>query len=172
MISRLEQAELAGALEDLTGILHGCVHAGASVGFILPYDASEARAYWRDRVYPAVAANGTDLFAAHDGGRIRGTVQLAMAAMPNQPHRADVAKLLVHPDARRRGLGRALMQALEARARDLRRTLLVLDTRSFDPSRQLYESLGYEVAGEIPQYCRNPFEDRYEPTTYMYKVLA
>ena len=95
-----------------------------------------------------------------------------MAQMPNQPQRADVAKLLVHPEARRRGLGRALMQALEERARALGRTLLVLDTRSSDPSRLLYQSLGFEIAGEIPNYCRNPFEERFEPTTHMFKPLT
>ena len=100
-----------------------------------------------------------------------GTVQLIPASMPNQPHRADVAKLLVHPEARRRGYGRALMNVLEERTKELGRSMLVLDTRSSDPSRILYQSLGFQIAGEIPNYCRNPFEDRLEPTTYMYKDL-
>ncbi|MEX0365193.1 MAG: N-acetyltransferase family protein [Ruegeria sp.] len=171
MIRRLERAALPEALEDLTGLLRDCVQAGASVGFILPFPVSEARAYWADRVFPSVG-RGVELFVACDGDRIVGTVHLAMAAMPNQPHRADVAKLLVHPQARRQGLGRRLMQALEARARELSKTLLVLDTRSGDPSQALYQGLGYEVAGEIPCYCRNPFGEVYEPTTYLYKVLA
>ncbi|MEY8840490.1 N-acetyltransferase family protein, partial [Cribrihabitans sp. XS_ASV171] len=113
-----------------------------------------------------------ELFVAEAAGAVQGTVQLGVAAMPNQPHRADVMKLLVHPRARRQGLARALMAALEARARALGRVLLVLDTRSSDPSRQLYLDLGYEIAGEIPGYCRNPFADLYEPTTYMYKRLT
>ncbi|WP_171177679.1 GNAT family N-acetyltransferase [Ruegeria sp. HKCCD8929] len=171
MIRRLERAALPEALEDLTGLLRDCVQAGASVGFVLPFPVSEARAYWADQVFPSVG-RGVELFAACYGGRVVGTVHLAMAAMPNQPHRADVAKLLVHPDARRQGLGRALMQALEARARELGKTLLVLDTRSGDPSQALYQGLGFQVAGEIPNYCRNTFEELYEPTTYLYKVLA
>lgn len=172
MITRLTPAYFDGALPNLTNILHACVHTGASIGFILPFPQDDARAYWQDRVGPDLRTGALDLFVAYGEGRIQGTVQLIPATMPNQPHRADVAKLLVHPDARRRGLGRALMGALEDRARALERTTLVLDTRSTDPSRLLYQSMGFEVAGEIPNYCRNPFEDRLEPTTYMYKELT
>lgn len=171
MITRLTPAYFDDALEDLTDILHGCVHTGASIGFILPFSREDARAYWQDRVRPDLQAEALDLFVVYGEGHIQGTVQLIPAAMPNQPHRADVAKLLVHPDARRRGLGRALMAALQNRAIELGRTTLVLDTRSSDPSRLLYQTLGFEIAGEIPNYCRNPFEDRLEPTTYMYKDL-
>ncbi|WP_170368096.1 GNAT family N-acetyltransferase [Ruegeria arenilitoris] len=172
MITRLTETTFDQAVEDLADILHGCVHAGASIGFILPFSHDAARAYWQERVRPALSAGELDLFVAYGDGRIQGTVQLIPAAMPNQPHRADVAKLLVHPDARRRGLGRALMHALQKRATELGRTLLVLDTRSTDPSRILYQSLGFETAGEIPGYCRNPFEPVFEPTTYMYKALG
>jgi len=172
MITRLTETTIDQAVEDLADILHGCVHTGASIGFILPFSRDAARAYWQERVRPELSAGELDLFVAHDGGRIQGTVQLIPAAMPNQPHRADVAKLLVHPDARRRGLGRALMGALQERAVELGRTLLVLDTRSTDPSRLLYQSLDFEIAGEIPDYCRNPFTPELEPTTYMYKMLS
>lgn len=172
MITRLTEVTFDQAVEDLADILHGCVHTGASIGFILPFSRDAARAYWQERVRPGLSAGELDLFVAHDDGRIRGTVQLIPAAMPNQQHRADVAKLLVHPDARRRGLGRALMGALQERATDLGRTLLVLDTRSTDPSRHLYQSLGFAIAGEIPGYCRNPVAPVLEPTTYMYKNLS
>ncbi|MGV6805418.1 MAG: N-acetyltransferase family protein [Ruegeria sp.] len=171
MITRLTETSFDAALEDLTDILHGCVHTGASIGFVLPFSHDQARTYWQDRVRPDLSSGVLDLFVAYGEGRIQGTVQLIPAAMPNQPHRADVAKLLVHPDARRRGLGRALMEVLVDRAANLGRTLLVLDTRSTDPSRLLYQDLGFEVAGEIPGYCRNPFEPVFEPTTYMYKAL-
>ncbi len=172
MITRLSAAYFDEALEDLTDILHSCVHTGASIGFILPFSQNEARAYWQHRVQPDLKAGGLELFIAYGEGRILGTVQLIPALMPNQPHRADVAKLLVHPQARRRGLGRALMEALENRARELKRTTLVLDTRSSDPSRLLYQSMGFQIAGEIPNYCRNPFENRLEPTTYMFKEVV
>ena len=91
---------------------------------------------------------------------------------PNQPHRADVAKLLVHPDARRNGMARALMEALETEARTLNKRLLVLDTRSGDPSQTLYENMGFAVAGSIPGYCLNPFDGQPEDTTNLYKSLV
>ncbi len=171
MIQRLDENSFEAALPDLSEILHACVHAGASIGFILPFSHEDARAYWLDRILPDLQAGLLDLFVFLDRGRVLGTVQLVPAAMPNQPHRADVAKLLVHPDARRRGLGRKLMAALEGRAIERGRSVLVLDTRSTDPSRILYQSIGFRSAGEIPNYCRNPFEDRLEPTTFMFKLL-
>lgn len=170
--ARLTTADLPRAKDDLAEILHACVHAGASVGFILPFAPDDAAAYWTGKVFPAVRSGGAVLFAARRDGRIAGTVQLGIDLMPNQPHRADVAKLLVHPDHRRLGIARALMQALERDARARGKTLLVLDTRSGDPSQRLYESLGFQVAGEIPDYCRNPFRAEYEATTYLYKALT
>lgn len=170
MIVRLDQIGFDDALPDLTDILHACVHDGASIGFILPFTTDHARAYWQHRVRPNLDA--LDLFIARENGRVVGTVQFIPADMPNQPHRADVAKLLVHPNVRRKGIARALMAAMEDRATQLGRTLLVLDTRSWDPSRILYQTLGFEIAGEIPNYCRNPFEDRLEPTTFMFKDLS
>ncbi len=171
MITRLTTAYFEDAVDDLTDILHACVQTGASIGFVLPFAPEDARTYWQDKVRPDLLSGALDLFVVYGEGQIQGTVQLIPANMPNQPHRADVAKLLVHPNARRRGLARALMQALTERAEHLGRTLLVLDTRSSDPSRLLYQSLGFQIAGEIPNYCLNPFEDRFEPTTYMYKDL-
>ncbi len=171
MISQLTKADCDAALADLTEILHACVHAGASVGFILPFSQSDAAAFWTDSVFPAVRSGALDLFVARDGDRIVGTVQLVPSRMPNQPHRADVAKLLVHPDARRQGLGRSLMGVLEDRARSVGKSLLVLDTRSTDPSLILYRGMGFSVAGEIPDYCVNPFDQQLEPTTYMFKPL-
>lgn len=172
MIERLTPRALATALPDLTEILHATVHDGASVGFILPFERGEAQSFWQRRVFPMVENGATDLFVSRLGDRIVGTIQLVPAAMPNQPHRADVSKLLVHPDVRRRGIAGALLQALEARARELRLTLLTLDTRSTDPSLHLYLGQGFQIAGEIPNFCRNPFRDVYEPTTYMYKELT
>ncbi|WP_170334339.1 GNAT family N-acetyltransferase [Ruegeria arenilitoris] len=171
MITRLNTDYFETALNDLSDILHACVQTGASIGFILPFSKEDASRYWQERVRPDLTSCTLDLFAIYDEGRVMGTVQLIPASMPNQPHRADVAKLLVHPEARRRGYGRALMNVLEERAKELGRSMLVLDTRSSDPSRILYQSLGFQIAGEIPNYCRNPFEDRLEPTTYMYKHL-
>ncbi len=108
---------------------------------------------------------------ARKDGRIAGSVQLDYDTPPNQPHRAEVRKLLVHPDFRRRGIAKALMAALESRAAELGRSLLTLDTRTGDMAEPLYVSLGYQTAGIIPGYCRDPFKDHFDPTTIMYKAL-
>ena len=100
-----------------------------------------------------------------------GTVQLVLDTMPNQRHRAEVAKLLVHPEARRMGLGRSLMEIAEAAARAGGRTLLTLDTRTADRAEPLYLSMGYVTAGVIPGYARNPHTPELDATTVMYKVL-
>lgn len=171
MITRHVGPPPADVLQDLTTILLASVLDGASIGFIRPFSEAQARSFWTGRVFPSLAEGAAELFTAQAGGRTAGTVQLICAQMPNQPHRADVAKLLVHPEARRQGLARALMQALEARARALGRSLLVLDTRSGDPSQALYQSIGYRVAGEIPGYCLNPASHAPEPTTCLYKAL-
>jgi len=171
MIARIGMDDFDRVLPDLTNILQACVADGASIGFVLPFSHDQAQRYWVEQVYPGLALGEVELFVAHDGDRIAGTVQLARAGKPNQPHRSDVAKLLVHPDARRRGLGRALMRKLEDRATELHQTLLVLDTRSSDPSLLLYCDLGFQIAGEIPNYCLDPTRDHLDPTTYMYKNL-
>lgn len=170
-IRLLSNAELPQHLSALSDILVQTVEAGASVGFILPFATADAAEFWQNMVFPAVERREVLLLGAFVNQQLLGTVQLGLALPPNQPHRADVGKLLVHPKARQTGLGRALMQALETEARHLNKKLLVLDTRSGDPSQRLYESLNYQVAGSIPGYCRNPGADIYEPTTYFYKTL-
>ena len=171
-IVRLEPAGFQAALADLAALLHACVHDGASIGFVLPFDLADATAFWRDRVAPAVTNGSAVLWGAYSGGDLIGTVQLALPAMPNQTHRADVAQMLVHPNARRRGVARQLLRDLEAEARARALRLLVLDTRSGDPAQALYQSEGFNVAGAIPDYCRNPRTDLLEPTTYLYKRLT
>ena len=111
------------------------------------------------------------MLVARWSGRIAGTVQLEPAAQPNQQHRAEVVKLLVHPDARRRGIARALMSALEDVARLEHRTLLTLDTRTGDRAEPLYVSLGYISAGVIPRFARAPHSPELQATTIFYKEL-
>ncbi len=159
-------------LPDLSELLHACVHDGASVGFILPFTLKDAQRFWTTGVFPAVQRGEVALFILKIKNRPVGTVQLATALAPNQTHRADIAKLLVHPAHRRRGHARQLMTAATSMAQAQDISLLVLDTRSTDPARLLYESLGFETAGEVPMYARNPFEPKMEATTFMYKVLA
>src|SRR6185295_3059298 len=117
-------------------VLHGCVLAGASVGFVLPFAMDEARAFFAG-LAPSIAAGRRVLFAARAGGRIAGTAQLVTDGLPNGRHRADVAKVLVHPDFRRQGIAAALMRSVEARALMEGRTLLVLDTHSGSPAETL-----------------------------------
>lgn len=168
----LDARQAEARLPDLTDLLHACVEAGASVNFVNPFTPGEAEAYWRDKVLGPVAAGTRDLFAVEFDGRLAGSVQLDRDTPPNGRHRAEVTKLLVHPDARRQGLATALMDALEARALERGRGLLTLDTRTGDPADALYRARGYRAIGEIPGYCRDPFDRGLDATTIMYKQLA
>ncbi len=170
-IEELKQAGLAGELDALAEMLRACVDDGASIGFVQPFGLDDARAFWLDRVLPSVARGERRLLVARDDGRILGTVQLDLATMPNQRHRGEVSKLMVHPDGRRRGIARKLMEAVEAVACEEGRWLLTLDTRSGDAAEPLYLSLGFLVAGSIPLYAHAPEEERFDATTYMFKVL-
>jgi len=158
-------------LDMLAELLHAAVHAGASVSFVLPFSLEEARAFWREQVLPGVAAGTRRVLVARDGGRILGTVQLDLEMPPNQQHRAEVLKLLVHPEARRRGIARALMTAVETMARSAGRTLLTLDTRTGDMAEPLYLSMGFVLVGAIPRYARGPLSPDLEAASILYKEL-
>jgi len=164
-------ASLEDDIEMLGEILHAVVHDGAGVSFIVPFSLDEGRAFWVDKVLPGVRARTRRVLVARRGGRIVGTVQLDLAVPPNQQHRAEVAKLLVHPMARRRGIARALMIALESIAQSEQRTLLTLDTWTGGNAESLYLSLGYVAAGVIPRYARGSRTPALEATTIMYKEL-
>lgn len=153
-------------------LLHDCVHTGAHVSFVLPFTHEEAAAFWRDRVFPSVEAGTCRvLIARNERGRILGTVQLDLAMPPNQPHRGEIKKLLVHPLERRSGIARALMMCIEDEARAAQRTLLTLDTAS-PAAEQLYSSLGYVRVGAIPRFSIHPETRELEGTTVMYKELT
>jgi GNAT superfamily N-acetyltransferase len=139
-------------VEGLSDLLVESVDDGASVGFMHPLAREVAVAFWR-RVADGVAAGERALLIAEDGTGIVGTVHLVLALPENQPHRADVTKMLVHPRARRRGVGAALMEAAEAMARDCGRTLLVLDTVTGSDADRLYSRLGWVRVGEIPDFA-------------------
>lgn len=158
-------------LDDLSGLLHACVLAGASVNFILPFEPAEARAFWQRKIRPGLSAGTRLLLLAECGGVLAGSVQLDTGTPPNQAHRAEVSKLLVHPDFRRRGIARLLMTELERHAHRVGRSLLTLDTRTGDHAEPLYLSMGYRTVGVIPDYCRNTIEDHLDSTTIMYKRL-
>jgi ribosomal protein S18 acetylase RimI-like enzyme len=169
-VAAFDSAGLAQATERLAEILHACVHEGASVGFILPFDLDQARAYWREKVAPSLASAKRVVLIAKVGDWIVGTAQLDLDTMPNQRHRGEVSKVLVDPPSRRAGVARALMLEIERRAAAQGRWLLTLDTAG-DAAEALYRSLGYDLAGAIPLYARDPFEDRFDATRLMYKNL-
>ena len=152
-------------------MLHAVVHGGAGVSFIVPFSLDDARAFWTGRYCRAWWRAGDACSSRVRRPRIVGTVQLDPAWAPNQPHRAEVLKLLVHPDARRRGIARSLMVALEGLARENGRTLLTLDTWTGQAGERLYRSLGYTAIGSIPRFARGSTTPELEPTTIMYKEL-
>ena len=159
-------------LEMLSDVLHAVVHDGAGVSFIVPFSLDEARGFWIEKVLPGVRARTHRVLVARRETRIVGTVQLEFPWPPNQPHRAEVAKLLVHPTERRRGIARALMVALEALALSEGRTLLTLDTWTGRSAEALYLSLGYVAVGVIPRFARGSLTPDLEATTIMYKELV
>lgn len=171
-IVSLSPADLESELAGLTEVLHASVMAGASINFIMPYGADDAAQFWTDKVLPALGRGKLALLVARTEGRISGTVQLDWDTPPNQPHRAELRKLIVHPDFRGRGIARALMAAIEERAATLGRSLITLDTRTGDKAEPLYASLGYRTAGVVPGYARDVFEDRWDDCTFMYKRLV
>jgi GNAT superfamily N-acetyltransferase len=156
------------AMQGLCDVLIDCVEAGASVNFMHPLSQSKARDFWR-RVAEAVADNRRALLVAEDAGGIVGTVQLILEQPENQPHRADLSKMLVHRRARRQGLGAALLRCAEAVGRECGKSLLVLDTASSEAER-LYASLGWQRCGVIPGFALLPHGGLCD-TTYFYRVL-
>ena len=162
-----EQAE--NAIGQLTELLMDAVDSGASVGFMPPLADAEARAYWRE-VIEAMRQGRRILLAAMDGELIQGSVQLDLEMRANGNHRAEAMKLFVHRRARRRGLAKALMAELEAAARRLGRTLLVMDTRKGGEAEKMCESLGYVRYGEVPRYARSG-DGQLHTTVFFYRQL-
>ena len=169
LIRRLETVSEAH-IGQLADVLIDCVEGGASVSFMLPLTRERAEAFWR-RVADGVHAGQRALVVAEDDQGICGTVQLLLDLPENQPHRADVAKMLVHRRARRQGVGAALMQAAEATALDCGRTVLVLDTVTGGDAERLYARLGWQRVGEVPKYALMP-RGGFCSTTFFYRDLS
>lgn len=142
-------------IEQLADVLIDCVESGASVSFMLPLTRERATGFWH-RVAADVATGARALLVAEDAEGICATAQLIFDLPENQPHRADLAKMLVHRRARRQGMGAALMRAAEITAREAGRTLLVLDTVTDSPAARLYARLGWVCVGTIPDYALMP----------------
>jgi GNAT superfamily N-acetyltransferase len=159
------EAEISG----LTDVLIDCVEGGASVSFMDPLTRERASAFWR-RVGDGVTAGQRAILVADDAQGMCGTVQLVFDLPENQPHRADLAKMLVHRRARRQGLGAALMKAAETTARQCGKSLLVLDTVTGGDAERLYERLGWQRVGVIPRYALFP-KGGFCSTTVFYRNL-
>jgi GNAT superfamily N-acetyltransferase len=162
----LDDAQIGG----LADVLIDCVEGGASVSFLHPLRRDRAVAFWR-RVVKGVAAGERALLVAEDARGLCGTVQLVLDLPENQPHRADLAKMLVHRRACRQGLGAALMRAAEAIALECGRTLLVLDAVTGGDAARLYERLGWVRVGDIPEYALFP-RGEFCSTTVYYRNLG
>jgi GNAT superfamily N-acetyltransferase len=158
-------------IEGLGDVLIDCVEGGASVSFMHPMTRAKADAFWRDSVESAARGERALLVAEDADGAIVGTVQVVWARPENQPHRGDVAKMLVHRRARRRGLGAALLAAVERAALAAGKTLLVLDTVTGGDAERLYARQGWRRCGEIPDYALWP-DGRPCATTVFYKSLV
>lgn len=168
-IEQLDGDRAEAAVAALAEILRDSVANGASVGFMDWNTSADFESFWRG-IAAEVGAGRILLFVARDGSGIVGTAQLHPVGKPNQPHRAEIAKVLVHSRARRRGIGEALMRAAEAAALALGRDLLVLDTDEEGAARRLYKRLGWNEVGTIPRYALMP-DGRDCGSTFFYKAL-
>ena len=170
-IKNLTRDDILTHLDALAGILENCVNGGASVSFMLPFSLDKARSFWRG-IAESVGRNERLVLASIDPqDGVIGTVQLIVDQPENQPHRADVAKLLVHQNARRQGLANALMSRLEAIAREQGKSVLVLDTATGSGAEHVYVQCGWEKAGEIPRYALMP-DGELTATSLFYKFLS
>ncbi len=168
-IRRLDAAEVQQELDGLADVLHDCVAGGASVSYMAPFSREDARSAFAG--FAAEAERGRRLIlGAFDGSALVGTVQVILALPPNQPHRGEIAKLLVHRSARGRGIARLLMERAEAEARAERKTLLVLDAVTGGDAARLYDRLGWTTVGVIPGYALYP-DGRPCDTTVFWKRL-
>lgn len=155
-------------VQELAGVLLDAIDSGAGVSFMAGLTLDEAARWWRKTLHGMTERAA--ILVARDERGIVGTVHLQPAWPPNQPHRADVAKLIVHRRGRGRGIARALMQELERRAREQRFTLLLLDTCKGSAAEQLYTSLGWRRVGEVPNFALNP-DGSFCDTVFFYKQL-
>jgi GNAT superfamily N-acetyltransferase len=168
-IRRLRGDELHEQLDGLAGVLADCVAGGASVSYMAPFSQEQARAVFEEMA-AEVEQGRRLLLAAFADGQLVGTVQVILALPPNQPHRGEIAKLLVHRSARNLGIAQRLMEQAESEARAEGKTLLVLDTVTGDNAERLYTRLGWTSVGVIPGYALYP-DGRPCDTTVFWKAL-
>lgn len=165
-MNRVDESHIA----QLADVLIDCVEGGASVGFMLPLARERALAFWRG-VADGVSAGKRAIIVAEDEQGICGTVQLVFDLPDNQPHRADLVKMLVHRRARRKGLAAALLSAAEATARECGKTVLVLDAVTDGDAARLYARMGWVRVGDVPNFALMP-DGVPCSTTYFYRDLS
>ena len=169
-IRSLSPAETEAAAPALAAVLLDCIDGGASVSFMADLTRNQAEAFWRG-VAREAEVDGRAVLVAEDAAGIAGVVEVIPAWADNQPHRADIAKMLVHRRARRRGLAEALLRAAEQAAADMAKTELVLDTVTGGDAERLYARLGWTKVGVIPDYALFP-DGRFCDTTVFYKRVG
>jgi len=169
MILSFTPDEAERDIQQLADLLMDAVASGASIGFMPPLTESEALNYWRS-VIAAMRDRSRVLLVAADGVLIQGSVQIGLEMRANGNHRAEAMKLFVHRRARRQGLARALMAAVESTARQIGRTLVLMDTRTGGGAEKMCEALGYVRFGEVPDYARNA-DGLLHATSFFYKQL-
>lgn len=168
-VIKLGAAAIEAHVDTLSTILADSVDKGAAISFMAPLSYEDAASFWLNDVLPEVAAGRRVMFGAERGDTMVGTVQLLTAMPPNQQHRCEVAKMIVHPSARRLGVGRSLMARAIEHVSELGKTLITLDTRTGDAAEPLYTSAGFQVAGIIPDFAWDPDGQARHATTYMYR---
>ena len=169
-VRRIGAAEVSACIEPLADVLIDCVEGGASVSFMLPLPREKALSFWRSVAEGVVRGERVLLVAEDAEGRVVGTVQMIMSLPDNQPHRGDIAKMLVHRSARRRGVAQQLMAAIDDAAREEGKTVLVLDTVTGGDAERLYERAGWQRVGSVPKYALMP-DGAFCATTFFYKHL-
>lgn len=166
----LDAAEAEARLGELAAILVDAVACGASINFMAGFSADEGRAFWRSQL-AALSAGEKRLFVAEDGGSLVGTALLAFAQQPNQPHRAEIGKMVVLSSARRQGLARRLLATAEEAASAAGRSLLILDTETGSAGEHLYRRCGWTAFGRVPGYALTP-DGIPADVTFFYKIIA
>lgn len=169
-IRRLDATEAEACIAELGDVLMDAVAHGASVNFLAGFSRREAASFWQSQL-PGITDGSRRLLVAAAERSLVGTVVVTLASQPNAPHRAEVGKMLVRSDLRRRGLGRRLLAAAEAEALEAGRSLLLLDTESGSAGDQLYRSCGWVEYGRVPDHALTP-DGRLAETTMFYKRIA
>lgn len=170
-ITELNGSKIAKHVNDLCVVLIDSVADGAAISFMATVTKAETEHFWLHDVRSAVECGNRHLFGAFVDGRLVGTVQLVIGMPPNQQHRAEISKMVDHPDRRRRGLGKALMNAALSAAKEAGKVIVTLDTRTGDVSEALYRGVGFEEAGVIPDFSYDPDGGKRHWTTFMYRYL-